>query len=212
VTHTGFLGIGPDGSRVHSFHPAPAGWCCANHVLGLPLETDRQGAAVHEAGHLVTAFLVGIHVIDVTLTPEQVQHPCGPVSGVCGATQTGSLAVPPGDYLTMLAAGELAHQRWLGESGLHTPARAWAVECGALDDTAKALAVLRRYYPGLEDDGCRQLFWRYRPDAEALLDAHWERALNVAGPLADRGHLSGDEASGLAGLPNPLEPDAPSEL
>ncbi|MFD7057487.1 hypothetical protein ACFWBS_57925 [Streptomyces mirabilis] len=43
------------------------------------------------------------------------------------------------DYLTMLAAGEAAHQRWLRKCGLHTLARAWAVERGALDDMGKAL-------------------------------------------------------------------------
>lgn len=154
----------------------------------------------------MTALLVGIHVIDVTLTPEQAQHPCGPVSGVSGTTQIGRIAIQPPGYLTMLAAGEQAHQRWLLESGLHTPARAWAVERGALDDRTKAIDVLRTYHPGLEDNGYRQAFWQYRPDAQVLLDDHWRRVLDIAEPLADRGHLSGDEASDRAGLPNPPEP------
>ncbi|MEU3243345.1 hypothetical protein [Streptomyces sp. NPDC006875] len=150
---------------------------------------------MHEAGHLVTVLLVGIHVIDVTLTPENAQHPCGPTSGVSGDTQIGRVAVPPPDYLTMPAAGELAHQRWLREAGLYTPARAWAVERGALDDTTKAIGVLRTYYPGVEDNGYRQVFWQYRPGAQDLLDADWQRVLEMAAPLAAHGHLSGDEAS-----------------
>ncbi|MFF3578614.1 hypothetical protein [Streptomyces mirabilis] len=206
MMHTGFLGVGSDGSLVHSFHPAPAGWCCANHVLALPLETDRQGAAVHEAGHAVAAFTVGIHVVGVTLVTERAQHPCGPVRGVSGVTEIGRMDVPVDDYLTMLAAGEAAHQRWLRESGLHTLARAWAVERGALDDMGKALDVLRERVPGYDDTGYRQLFWRSRPAAEALMDARWESVMAVAGGLAGPGRLSGEEVSGLAGLPNPPEP------
>ncbi|TWF92330.1 hypothetical protein FHX80_12650 [Streptomyces brevispora] len=208
--HAGYLADAPDGSPVHSFHPAPSVWCCANHVLGLPLETDRQGVAVHEAGHLVAALVGGTHVIDVGLTSEEALFPCGPVHGVSGVTHTGPMAVHPESYLTMLAAGELAHQRWLRNSGLFTPARAWAVERGAVDDTGKAIGVLRQHSPGIPDDGYRQWFWQYRPAAEALLVAHWECVLNVAGPLGSRGHLNGDEAATLAGLPNP--PELPSEL
>ncbi|MFJ3612295.1 hypothetical protein [Streptomyces hydrogenans] len=169
------------------------------------------GTAVHEAGHLVTDLLVGIHVIDVALTPEQAQLACGPVLAISGATQIGRVAVGPVDYLRMLAAGEQAHQRWLEDSGLWTPSRAWAVERGALDDTAKAVEVLREHHPGLDDVGYRQLFWQYRPAARALLDAHWHRVLNVAGSLSDRGYLCGDEASDLADLPNPPEPAPTTE-
>lgn len=154
--------------------------------------------------HLVTALSVGIHVIDVTLTPGNAQHPCGPISG---ATQIGRVAVPPPDYLTMLAAGELAHQRWLREAGLYTLARAWAVERGALDDTTKAIGVLQTYQPGLEDNAYRQIFWQYRPGTQDILDANWQRVLDIAAPLAGNGHLSGEEASDRAGLPNPPEPD-----
>ncbi|MFF7780426.1 hypothetical protein ACFZCG_39190 [Streptomyces tanashiensis] len=206
MMHTGYLSVAPDGSPVHSFHPVPSAWCCASHVLGLPLETDRLGAAVHEAGHLVAALVGGIHVIDVGLTSEEALFPCGPIHGVSGVTQTGPMAVHPDRYLTMLAAGELAHQRWLRDSGLFTPAKAWAVERGAVDDMGKAVGVLREYFPGIPDDGYRQRFWQYRPAAETLLATHWGRVLNVAGSLGSRGHLGGDEAAALARLPNPPEP------
>lgn len=56
-----------------------------------------------------------------------MRSPCGPVSGVYGATQIGRMAIKPPGYLTMLAAGEQAHQCWLLEADLYTPARAWAV-------------------------------------------------------------------------------------
>lgn len=204
--HTGFLNTGPDGRFVHSFYPAPAVWCCATHVLGLPEETDRQGAAAHEAGHAVAAFVVGIHVIGITLTTEREQQPCGPAVAVSGVTDIGPLAVPVDGYLTMLAAGEAAHRRWLRESGLYSADRAWAVECGALDDTGKGVDALREQVPELEDTGYRQLFWRSRPAAEALVDAHWNRVLAVAAGLARLGRLSGAEAAALAGLPNPPEP------
>ncbi|MER5432885.1 hypothetical protein [Streptomyces sp. NPDC002588] len=189
------------GSSVGQFslHPAPAGWCCANHdhALDLSLETDRQGAAVHEAGHTTAAFVTGIDVTEVVLTPEQTQHPCDPTAGVSGITGVSRIAVPVGDYLTMLAAGEVAHQRWLRDSGLSTPARAWAVELGAMDDVGKAVNRLREWVPGYEETGCRQLFWRYRPAAAELVDARWESVRAVVG--------------GLAGLPNPPEPAAPRD-
>ncbi|TRV73329.1 hypothetical protein FKN01_27545 [Streptomyces sp. 130] len=103
------------------------------------------------------------------------------------------MAVHPESCLTMLAAGELAHQRWLRDSGLFTSARASAVERGAVDDTGKAIG-----------------FWQFRPAAEALLAAHWEHVLNVAEPLESCGYLNGDEAAALTGLPNP--PELASEL
>lgn len=204
--HTGFLGTAPDGSTTHSFHAEPPGWCCANHILGLPLETVRIGAAAHEAGHLVADLVVGIHVTDVKITPLVVDLVCGQAFGASGVTQIGRLNVGRNDYLTMLAAGEQAEQRWLQEAGLWTPARSWAVERGALDDVAKAIEKLREQHPGLVDDGYRQLFWRYRDHAAALLDAHWNRVLNVAERLAVSGYLTGDEAALYANLPNPPEP------
>lgn len=203
MTHDGYLSTGPDGSPIHSFHSAPSRWCCTNHVLALPLETDRRGAAVHEAGHVVAALLGGMNLIDATLTPEHASCPRGPISAVSGVTQRSPGSVHPDDYLTMLAAGEVAHQRWLLESGLYTPDRAWAVERGARDDTDKAIGVLRDHIPGYEDNGYRQEFWEYRPQAQALLDTHWHRVLAVAELLEANGHLSGDEAADLAGLPNP---------
>ncbi|MEV5205716.1 hypothetical protein [Streptomyces sp. NPDC053720] len=153
----------------------------------------------------MAALVGGIHVIDVDLTSEEALNPCGPVHGVSGVMQTSPNGVHPECYLTMLAAGELAHQHWLGVSGLLTPARAWAVERGAVDDAGKAIGVLRQHFPGNPDDVYRQRFWQFRPAAGALLAAHWERVLNVAGLLGSRGHLDGDEAAALAGLPNPPE-------
>ncbi|MCX4451595.1 hypothetical protein [Streptomyces sp. NBC_01789] len=149
-------------------------------------------------------------MIDVVLTPEEAQSPCGPVHGVSGVTQIGPMAVHPESCLTMLAAGELAHQRWLRDSGLFTSARAWAVERGAVDDTGKAIGFLRQQFPGYTDDGYRQRFWQFRPAAEALLAAHWEHVLNVAELLESCGYLNGDEAAALTGLPNP--PELASEL
>lgn len=131
----------------------------------------------------------------ITLVTERMQHPCGPVHGVSGVTEIGRTAVPVDDYLTMLAAGEAAHQRWLLESGLHTPARAWAVERGALDDMGRALDVLREWVPGYDDTGYRQLFWRSRPAAEALVDARWRGVLAVDGGIAGPGRLGGEEWS-----------------
>lgn len=210
MIHTGFLGTAPDGSTTHSFYREPPGWCCANHVLALAPQPDLAGTSVHEAGHLVVDLLVGIRVIEVTLTPDKAQLPCGLVTGVSGVTQIGRVAVQLPSYLTMLAAGEQAHQRWLREAGLWTPERQWALERGARDDTAKAVAALREHHPGFDDMGYRQLYWQYRSDAEALLETHWERVHRVAEALADRRHLTGDEASELAGLPNPREPEAQS--
>ena len=108
----------------------------------------------------------------------------------------------------MLAAGEEAHRRWLTESEFdETPERIWAVERGAWDDTDKAIGWLRDLCPPeWRDDWLRMRFWGYRPATQALLGERWERVLKVAGALADRLHLSGDEAAELAGLKNPAEP------
>src|SRR5262249_45447952 len=147
-------------------------------------------------------------VIDVQLTAVRAQQPCGEAFGVDGYTQIGRLDVHANHYLAMLAAGELAEQRWLREAGLSTPARAWAVERGAQDDVAKAVERLRELRPGLEEHAYRQLYWQYRPDAQRLVDENWDRILAVAGPLAERGRLDGDDAADLAALPNPAEPPA----
>lgn len=110
----------------------------------------------------------------------------------------------------MLAAGEVAHQSWLSETGLRTPERTWAVGRGAKDEVAKAIEVLRPRHPDYDDNLLRVVFWnQHRPLVQALLDDsdRWGRVMRIAGPLVERGRLTGDEAAEHAGLPNPAEPD-----
>ncbi|MFE3206409.1 hypothetical protein [Embleya sp. NPDC059237] len=203
TTHPGYyIGTAPDGSHTLTYLRGPDTWCCTPHILDLEPAVDLVGTAVHEAGHIVAALRLGIHVVDVELTPQSVDLGCGPIVVTDGCTQI-TYEVPKSAYLTMLAAGERAHQRWLLDQGLWTPDRAWAVERGARDDQAKAVEVLSQQIPEAPYSLSALHFWKVRPDADALLQASWDRVVNLGTALADRLCLSGDEAAGLAGIANP---------
>lgn len=207
MTHGGYVCF-YQGVRFHTYHRMPEWWCCTQHLLALTPEADLFGTAVHEAGHLVADLVGGIHVRGVVITPHTTQCPLlGPVSIVPGHTEIGRVNASSTAYLIMLIAGEEAQLRWLAEAELLTSERAWAVERGALDDTAKAIDYLRDEYPDWDDDSLRMAYWQYRPAAQELLDTHWDRVMNIAGPLTARHQLGGDEAAKLANLPNPPEPD-----
>ncbi|WP_043463876.1 hypothetical protein [Kitasatospora sp. MBT66] len=211
MMHPGYyIGTAPDGSPTMTYLQGPDTWCCDTHVLDLEPAVDLVGAAVHEAGHAVAALLLGIHVVDVELTSQAVELNCAPVVAVNGCTSV-TYEVPESAYLTMLAAGERAHQRWLINQGLWSPERAWAVERGARDDQSKAVGVLKGRFPEPAFIGPALLFWQFRPAADALLQANWDRVASLGRGLAHRIHLSGNEAAELTGLANPPGPQAGSE-
>ena len=72
--HGGYINTLDDGTRLHTYYPMPVDWCCRQHLLKLPPESDLFGVAVQEAGHLIAALVGGIHVVRVTL--KQGKGPC----------------------------------------------------------------------------------------------------------------------------------------
>ncbi|MGV9270275.1 hypothetical protein ACWDRR_37175 [Kitasatospora sp. NPDC003701] len=194
----------------YTHHPAPAPRCCVGGALDLPKATERTSSAFHEAGHTVTALVLGIHVEAVNLGADLPNSVCGHPVSVGGANEnmTDQLVLTKPDHaLVVLAAGVRAQLMWLRKAGVELSAdRAWAVEAGGLGDQTIADWLLRRqghrlaYGTGPE----RYDYWEHEKVADAALDAVWERVERVAAALLERGRITGDEAATLIGLTNPL--------
>lgn len=194
--------------RGRTRHRPPGELCCVPHGLDLSLEQARTAAAVHEAGHSVAAFAVGIHVPALWIKVSEPRR-CG-VHEVFGANEAVDLAAADvRQAVTMLAAGERAEGHWLGTQGLWTEARAWAVEAGALNDQVQAGALLGALglpmvYGAGPAEGLHDIdYCQLGLVAAALLAERWEDVLAVSEGLLDRGRLTGDEAAELAGSLNP---------
>lgn len=187
----------------YTHYPVPTVSCpqplppCA---LDLDLPEARESAAFHEAGHAVVATRLGIPFVTVHLDETDVFPCCGrqDVYGVTGGVDWGRVSVQ--DAVTMLAAGSCAASRWLRESPYWTPARAWALEIGGLDDQATARQILKDAgLPMVYGGGLHLIagdYWHYESEADMLLEQEWERVRRVAERLINQRHLSYAEIAG----------------
>lgn len=111
-------------------NPPPRAWsrdgASVADMLNLTDADLRRCVAYHEAGHVVVGHRAGIPIMSATISADS--------DG--GQTDVGDVRVAVGLDLwaAFLAAGEVALTRWLQRVGLLTPARAWAVEMGAIED------------------------------------------------------------------------------
>ena len=202
----------PSTGMVHSgysHHPAPTPFCCVGGALDLPEATERTSTAFHEAGHTVTALVLGIHVEAVNLDANLVRSGCGhPVpSGGANKNMRDELTLTKLDRaLVVLAAGVRAQLMWLQRVGVELPAsRAWAVEVGGLGDQAIGNWLLNIYNHRLAYGTGHDLYdyWQHEKVADAALDSVWEKVERVAAALLERGRITGDEAAALIGMVNP---------
>ncbi|MCD9144363.1 hypothetical protein [Streptomyces albireticuli] len=193
-----------DGQPVFTRYPEPRAWAEGvglYECLGFEDAVLRRAIAVHEAGHAVLCMAFGIPVVEIC-----VREDLGKTSGEGGAAwvRTGDYwDVSYMRYAAMCAAGERAQDRWMRETGLWTPQRAWAVERTAGSDRDVLAQALRTVC------GTELRFGASRPGvqygtvqavADSALSHLWDRLLCLAEALDDRGHLSGHAAARDAGL------------
>lgn len=186
-------------------------FCCAIHGMDLPAADYRLLFAVHEAGHAVAAFRLGVHVPSVGITLSHRTLPCGTVEDVNGANEGVVFAdVTVRTALTVLAAGEAAERRWLREADLYTPTRAFFTERGGVGDRLAADRLLmenfgRRLAFGTSTESSPDSadWWRYGPLADVVLDEVWPQVHELAAAIVLRGSLSGDQAAAVSGMDNP---------
>ncbi|MFG2903677.1 hypothetical protein ACGF13_01225 [Kitasatospora sp. NPDC048286] len=170
-------------------------------ILDLPEALLREEIAVHEAGHAVLAFHLGMRFTVVSVA-DDLGHGQDTHSGRIEVP--GVIAAPPYDVMLFAAAGERAADRWLREAGLWTPARAWVVEILAEGDREAIAEYARRVHPdgltyGVSDDPSRDLA-ALHDQADALLDTLWDRVTALTAALTQRGRLTEEQAAEAAGF------------
>lgn len=154
-------------------------------------ESQRRGYdAHHEAGHAVVALAWGIPVEYISMTPNTT-HAAHVRFAECSTSWH--------FFAMAMAAGEVAGERWLRDSGLATPERLWNAE--------RACASDRRTVADVAPDGMRLAFGappfprrgtvvdyaHFQAAAGELLVALWPQVLGLAGELTQRDLLTGAE-------------------
>lgn len=182
------------------FNPPPQRViCCQEHGEGLDVGNITAAVAIHEAGHAVAAFLLGVHIPAITLESTEISRDCGPVTRVEGSNERVMFDATKKTVLTVLAAGVSAHMWSLRETGMVTAERAFFAERGGTADWEFAQRLVRDC-TGDELDPWD--YWRHWAVADELLAPHWLKVRQVAAQVA-QGTVSGDDAAALCGLINP---------
>ena len=120
--------------------PQPAVGCCFDQ-LRRRSRPALAAAAVHEAGHAVTALFAGMLPTDLQIEAVAPCGQCG-TDRARGANRTVDLGqVAAHDVLLVLAAGVQAELEWASQQGPLDPAEQWAIETGGLDDQHLAREV-----------------------------------------------------------------------
>ncbi|MGW3377416.1 hypothetical protein [Streptomyces hydrogenans] len=181
------------------FHQPPQRHlCCAIHGEGLDLGNRTAAVAIHEAGHAVAGFLLGIHVDSVSLTFTEENRPCGRATKVEGSNDGIIFEHTKRKTLTFLAAGVAAHYWALRKTGDDTPERMFFAEAGGAADWAFAQRVVR---DNTGEDLAPADYWRFWDVANELLTDHRVALAKVA-ELVIAGPVSGDDAAAACGLVN----------
>lgn len=190
--------------------PPTRGVCCQTKGMDFDRDTERQAAAVHEAGHTAVALQFGIRMPSISLTNPTGLRACGHLREIEGALDNVLLdGATVGEMMTVLAAGERAEDRWLRETGAWTGTRAFFAERSALADRDVARVHLAVYGQDLRfgtstpDISDAADWWRAHSLADAALDGIWDQVLLLAGRIAETGALSGDDAAAVCGMAYP---------
>lgn len=111
------------------------------------------------------------------------------------------LDIVPFGALEVMAAGERAVSRWLAESGLWTPGRAWAADAGAAHDQAWAREVATDAGSPLRyGDGAAYDWWAAGARADTAFTRRWQDVLDLAEAIDARSRLTADEVRAITGL------------
>lgn len=183
-------------------HPVPD-WADNSDDL-LAALTDEQRdlmRAVHESAHAVATLAASgyVHRAQIRTTPDLRTTADRLTGGLQVGGRVWSCNISDGrDFVTVMAAGERAEDRWLRETGLWSSDIAAGVEYGAYTDRREVLSL----NPGLGFEGGYSDFLIVHELADRFVSEHWDAVTAVARVLAERLHLVGDEIARLAGLPN----------
>lgn len=185
----------PNTDGVWTWYPQPEG---VSRIFG-PLDglVDEMGA-YHEAGHAVAALHTGIGVDGVYLSTSPENPEFTFYTQITGTVRSWT------GYAAYHAAGERAADRWLRETGLWTPERAWSVERGARSDRGAALRAAEREGQALRLTAHPWNGWTQACSwADAVLDATWGRVEAVAAALLAGGSLDPSAVARVTGMHNP---------
>ncbi|MFF1411158.1 hypothetical protein ACFVX6_15415 [Streptomyces sp. NPDC058289] len=167
----------------------------------LPYEQVRLGLAFHEAGHAALSMAYGMQIIDTQVVAWQSAD--GTIS-VTGNTRHVAVDVSPWRYAAQCAAGELAHVRYLKQTGLWTPEL--EAGCEARHDRELAIDALAQfgYRLGRGHTPPGGKSWSHiRRVADRTVALLWPHITTVAHAMDRQALLTGDEIAQLTGLTNP---------
>ncbi|MBV7674105.1 hypothetical protein STHAL_32175 [Streptomyces halstedii] len=192
-----------DDQTVLTRHPSPVAreTTTTRNLMQFTTQQHQRSAAIHEAAHTVLFLEAGAPVRSVLI---RVLRSDADTSGdPLGTTDIGHYSDRLEPFLTALAGGERAEDRWMRETGLWNPVRAWASERHALHDRDYARQLVRKYLKhdmtcGITDQGWTD-YLALHTAADRALDRVWETVLTLADALLERHHLTGEEAARIAG-------------
>jgi hypothetical protein len=178
--------------------PDITGYTNTDQIANYTPDEKLFDSAVHEAAHAVLYLATGHRIRGITIHAAgddshggqaQVDH--APFSGLWL------------DFVTAAAAGERAQDRWLRESGLWTPGRAWVAERLAWDDRRQVAesthtCLKQELSFGVRDDWTDYAWIMDR--ADEALDPLWDRVLTLTHHIAEHRQVTGEEAARITGL------------
>ncbi|MGE0607133.1 MAG: hypothetical protein AB7O62_08575 [Pirellulales bacterium] len=143
-----------------------------------PVLPARSHVALHEAGHCLVAFLLGIPILEVMVDPQRIDDP-----GMDGWVTFDEQRAPLGAILAMLTAGAVAEH--LG---------GWECEA-ALNHARHDLAAVARRTAGMEPDAVADLLRRSMARSAQLCQERRADLLALADYLAGNAWVSGNGAT-----------------
>jgi hypothetical protein len=150
--------------------------------------------AMHEAAHVVLYLATGHGIREIVIDASSDAD-----SWISYEPYSGGWL----DFAVSAAAGERAQDRWLRETGLWTPGRAWVAERYSWRDRRLVSVVVSQAHNeeltfGLVNHWS-DYAWIGDRAAEAL-DPVWDQVLTLARHLANHRHITGEQAARVAGL------------
>lgn len=174
-----------------------------DEIAGFTPDEDAMVISVHEAAHAVF-FMAAGHAIDyITVYP-----PGSAQAGEHGKADTMPVDSrgewPWLDFAILHAGGERAADRYLRESRLWTPERAWAIERSAVKDRAEAARavqhVLGRAMTYGADRGEPGDYAWICDQTDQALSRYWPRVLDLGRYVFERRRVPGADAARVAGF------------
>ncbi|WP_275558531.1 hypothetical protein [Streptomyces sp. 5-6(2022)] len=178
-------------------------WVHTWRVENFTEDQKLYGTAVHEAAHAVLLCAAGVPIHSITV---RTMTDAAAASLPNGENTRGPYKVALYDLLTGLCAGERAEDRWLHQTNLWTPNRAWAIERHARNDRTMA-------YQAIQDTADLPLTYGQSSDwtdlavihdhTDQAIDRYWSNITDLADALITHRHLNAKQIVRIARIDNP---------